>query len=317
VLLLAALGLLIAVGIYELLPRLAGLDDVWQRVSTMDPAWLGAALALEALSYAGYVMLFLVVLGGGRVDRSLAWLVTAAGVAATRVIGAGGAGGIALTAWALRRSGRDARSVAAGITAFLVLLYAVYMAALVLGGTLLLTGVAADGVPAAFAATAIAVGGVVGTAAVALALLPPRTRTRRAGWARALAAVPSGVRHALGLLRTRDPRLLGAVAWWGFDIATLWACLSAFGDPPAAVALIVAYFMGMLGNLLPLPGGVGGVDGGMIAALIAVGVSPGLAVIGVLGYRVFSFWLPTLVGVPAYLALVRRVHRWDTARAQP
>ena len=54
----------------------------------------------------------------------------------------------------------------------------------------------------------------------------------------------------------------------------------------------MAYFLGMLGNLLPLPGGIGGVDGGMIGAFIAFGVDSQLAIVAVLAYRGFSFWLP-------------------------
>jgi len=52
------------------------------------------------------------------------------------------------------------------------------------------------------------------------------------------------------------------VAWWGFDIATLWASFHAFGQAPPFSVLVMAYFIGMFGNLLPLPGGIGGVDGG-------------------------------------------------------
>ena len=105
------------------------------------------------------------------------------------------------------------------------------------------------------------------------------------------------------LLRGRDPALIGAVAWWGFDIGVLWACFHAFGEPPPPAVLVMAYFTGMLGNLLPLPGGVGGVEGGMIAALIGFDVTGGLAVVAVLSYRAFAFWLPTIPGAIAYLQL--------------
>ena len=74
--------------------------------------------------------------------------------------------------------------------------------------------------------------------------------------------------------------------------------------------LIQAYFVGLLGNLLPLPGGIGGVDGGMIGALVAFGVSGSLALIAVLAYRVFAFWLPTIPGAIAYFQLRRTVNRW-------
>ena len=84
--------------------------------------------------------------------------------------------------------------------------------------------------------------------------------------------------------------------WWGFDIAVLWACFKAFGEAPSFAVITVAYFVGMLANTLPLPGGVGGVDGGMVGALIAFGVEPELALIAVLAYRGFAFWLPIVPG---------------------
>jgi len=69
--------------------------------------------------------------------------------------------------------------------------------------------------------------------------------------------------------------------------------------------LVMGYFVGMLGNLLPLPGGVGGVEGGMIGAFVAFGQPAGMTLVAVLAYRLVSFWLPTVVGGPAYLALRR------------
>lgn len=70
--------------------------------------------------------------------------------------------------------------------------------------------------------------------------------------ASATAAV--GVRTAIQLLRERHPYLLGAVAWWGFDIAVLWACFHAFGGSPPKGVIVMSYFVGMLANTLPLPG---------------------------------------------------------------
>ena len=84
----------------------------------------------------------------------------------------------------------------------------------------------------------------------------------------------------------------------------------AFGSPPPFTVIWMAYFIGMLGNLLPLPGGLGGVEGGMIGAFAAFGVDFNLAVIAVLSYRAISFWLPTVPGVVAYFQLRRTVARW-------
>jgi putative heme transporter len=124
------------------------------------------------------------------------------------------------------------------------------------------------------------------------------------------AAAAGGVRTALGLLRRRDPALLCAVGAWGFDIATLWASFRAFGISPPGGVIVMAYFVGWIANALPLPGGVGGVEGGMIGAFVAFGLPVQEAVLAVLAYRAFSFWLPMVPGGIAYLQLRRNVSRW-------
>jgi uncharacterized protein (TIRG00374 family) len=95
----------------------------------------------------------------------------------------------------------------------------------------------------------------------------------------------------------------------------LWACFHAFGDPPPMANVVMGYFVGMIGNVLPLPGGVGGVEGGMIAAFLAFGVDASTAVAAVLAYRTIAFWLPTIPGAIAYLSLRKTVHRWDAELA--
>jgi putative heme transporter len=219
------------------------------------------------------------------------------------------------------------RELVRGLTTFYVALYSVYMVALVVCGVGLRSGLLAG--PAPFGVTVVpaAFGGIAIVGALVTALLPrdldERVRRRLdghnllAGWASALAAaaaaVAEGVRGAIALLRSRKPTLLGAVAWWGFDIAVLWACFHAFGEPPPVAVIVMAYFVGMLGNLLPLPGGVGGVEGGMIAAFLAFDVTDGLAVVAVLTYRAFAFWLPTVPGLLAYLGLRHTVKDWQSS----
>jgi len=224
----------------------------------------------------------------------------------------------------------DRRTVARRMVAFMSLLYAVYMGTLVVDGILLRTGVFPGPAPLAFTVIPTVFGGIAITVFLAMSLVPAdferrleRSSQRRqlrplARWARraasAPAAVSSGVRDALALMRAREPGVLGAVAWWTFDIAVLWACFHAFGDPPSKAVIVMAYFVGMLANALPLPGGIGGVDGGMIGSFIAFGVPGGLAVVAVLAYRAFAFWLPTVPGGVAYLQLRRTVSRWREER---
>jgi uncharacterized membrane protein YbhN (UPF0104 family) len=318
---------------YFVLPKISGVSATVHRIERGDSWWIAAGIVLEALSFAAYVVLFQAVFvresdvtarGQARIGLRESYLITMAGVVATRLLATAGAGGVALTAWALRRSGMEARLVACRMVAFMVLLYVIYAGSLVLAGLGLGTGLFPGGgsfaitiVPAIVGVLLLGLGGAV-------ALLPQDVERRLNQWAKGsgriahwmarAVTVPalgaSGVRTAIARVRTRDPRLLGAPAWWGFEICVLWACFHAFGKPPPFTVIWMAYFVGMLGNLLPLPGGIGGVEGGMIGALAAFGVDFNLAVLAVLSYRGISFWLPTIPGLVAYVQLRRTVARW-------
>jgi uncharacterized membrane protein YbhN (UPF0104 family) len=319
-LLLLALGLL-----YGVVPRIAGFDETWRRLSRGDPWWLLAALAFELGSFSGYVALFRHVFApeAPQIGWGASWRISLAGVTASRLLSAGGAGGIALTAWALHRAGIAAARVTARLTAFLVLLYAVYMAALVLVGAGLRTGVLSGRAPTSLTVAPALLGAAVIAVALLATRLPAdlerrlgtlsldaRLRGRVARWlVRGLALLGEGVRVALALVRVRDPALLGAIAWWALDVAALWACLHAFGGQLPGGVVVMAYFVGMIANLLPVPGGVGAVEGGMIGALVAFGAPAGTAIAGVLAYRVVALWLPALAGVIAYVQLMREAAR--------
>jgi len=316
--------------LYFVLPKLAGVGTTVHRIEGGDTWWIAIGVVLELLSFAGYVVLFRAVFvrrdsgSPTRIGWPESYEITMAGLAATRLFAAAGAGGVALTAWALRRSGMEPRLVACRMVAFMVLLYVIYAGSLLLDGIGLGAELFPGGgsfaitiVPAIVAAALFAVAG-------AMALLPDDVERRLGRWASGsgrlahwmarAATVPalaaSGLRTAIELIRARDAGLLGAVAWWGFDICVLWAMFHAFGSAPPFTVIWMAYFVGMLGNLLPLPGGLGGVEGGMIGAFAAFGVNVDLAVLAVLSYRGISFWLPTLPGAVAYFQLRRTVARW-------
>jgi uncharacterized protein (TIRG00374 family) len=329
--LLASIAFVVSVAafLYFVLPKLLGLRDTWNRIQHGNAWWLGLAALLEVGSFLGYVALFRVVFvrGDSRIGWRASYEITMAGLAATRLFASAGAGGIALTAWALRRSGLERRVVACRMIAFMALLYAVYMGALVIVGLALYLGLLPGSHPFALTVVPAIFGAAVIVLFLAVSVLPGdfdrlvrrwthggRLRRVAGRVAAAPAAAASGVRTAIDLVRTRDLNLLGAVVWWGFDIAVLWACFHAFGGSPPTAVVILAYFIGMIGNTLPLPGGIGGVDGGMIGAFTAFGVPVQLAVVAVLAYRGFAFWLPTLPGAMAYLQLRRTVARWQERR---
>jgi uncharacterized protein (TIRG00374 family) len=324
----ALCGFLLAslAALYFLLPQVAGLDDTWNRISDGRPAWIASALVFTVGMFAGYVIMFrgIFLRAGSRIGWRASYQITMAGLAASRLFAAGGAGGLVLTAWALRRSGMRKRTVADKTIAFLVLTYLPYAIAVVICGLGLHFEALSGEDPTALTFVPAVVGVILLAVACAIAFIPTDLQRRlrplgehegRLGrLMRQLATIPattsSGVREALEHLRSRDPALVGAVLYWAFQIAVLWAAFHAFGDSPPIGVLVQGFFIGMLGNLLPLPGGVGGVEGGMIGAFAAFDVDSGLAVVAVLVYRAFTFWLPLLPGVIAYFRLRRTVEVW-------
>lgn len=317
------------VGLYFLVPKFAGLNQTWGRLERGDPLWLALAAGLELLSIAGYAVLFRTVFARG-VTR-LSWRasieIPLAGIAAIRLLAAAGAGGVAVTVWALRRAGMPARVIACRMAANYSIQYSLYLLALVVCGLGLWSGAFPGGGPAALTLLPAILSAVALVLVAAMGLVPGdferrlehlSHRSGRVGrlatrFATLPATLGAGVRTALGLIRRRHWGLFGAVAYWGFDIACLGASFKAFGTAVPAAVLVMGYFLGTLGSLLPLPGGIGGVEGGMIAAFAAFGQPAGRAVIAVLAYRAISFWLPTLPGIGGYVTLRSTVRGWRIA----
>ena len=334
---LAVAFLLLLVAVYVLLPKVVGLEDTFDRIGSATWYWILLAVGFNVAAFAAYVALFRGILGGRpgdelhrRLDVRASYQITMAGLAASRIFSAAGAGGIALTYWALRKARMERRQAACRMVAFLVLLYTVYLAALVIFGILLRTGVLPGDDPLAGTVVPAGVAGalllVVGLAALIphdierrLSTLSERFRraSRVAGrLASGPATVASGVRTAIAYVR--HPRqgavaVTGAIGFWAANIGILWASFEAFGaDVPVAV-LVQGFFLGMAANLIPSPaGGVGSVDAGMIAAFILFGLPSGVVFPGVLTYRVIAFWLPIPPGVVAYFQLRATVAGWES-----
>jgi putative heme transporter len=297
--------------------------DALARALDADPRWIAAAVVFELLSFVGYVVLLWLV--GRRATRRLGLRqsteVSLGGAAATRLLPTGGVGGAALTIWAFRRAGLDAQAATRTLLAFLFVLYSVFLASIAVAGGLLALGIAPGGGPLALTAIP-AVGAVLVMAgALALAARRPTTDGRVAAaapgasrLARARvalnhvpAAVSGAVRDAVTLVRSGDPRLLGAVAWWAFDAAVLWAMLHALGAPPSLAVIVLAYFVGQVANTVPIPGAA---SGGMVGILLAFGVEADLALASVLAYRSVAIWLPAPLGLVALGGLRKTFARW-------
>jgi uncharacterized membrane protein YbhN (UPF0104 family) len=287
---------------------LPGLGEVRNRLADASPLWLGAALALQAASCLAFVVAFRAVFCR-RLPWRLSYGVGMAAQGTNVLLPSGGAGGLALAAWALRRTGMAGDRLARRTVAFYVLTSSVnFLTAAVVGG-LLATGILA-GAHSLLWTAGPALAAVVTIAVVLalprlLALTRPLQGGGRAG--RALAAVDSaldaGLADARLLVRTGNPQiLLGVIGFMAFDVAALGAAFAAIGGLPPIGVLLLAYVLGQLGGLIPLPGGVGGADGGLIAALVLYGTPLSGAAAAVLAYRAFQLGLPALFGA---LAIVR------------
>jgi uncharacterized membrane protein YbhN (UPF0104 family) len=306
--LLIVTGIVIVIGAAIVL--LPGLDSLRDRFNGAQPGWLALAAALELASCASYVLVF----RGVFCDR-MSWRTSAeiglAELAANSLFNVGGAGGLALGAWILRRGGLPRDYIAHRTVAFFLITSLANVGFLALGGIGLATGILHGehnvllGLLPAVAAIFIIVL-ALGAGQVAGAL---QRRSMRAKLVAAARAVRDGVDEALRLLKTGDPLIyIGAAGYMLFDVAMLGVCFAAFGhDVPPAGVLLVAYIVGQLGGLIPIPGGIGGVDGGLIGTLVLYGVDPGDATVAVIAYRGLLLTIPALLGLPALAVLRKRL----------
>ena len=330
----AVVVVVLLVSIYFLFPKLVGLGNALSKLDEADPLWITIAIGFCVASFAAYVALFKAVVGGDALR--LRWVETyeinMAGVAATLLFSAGGAGGIALTYWALRKAGMGRRDVARRMVAFLTLHYAFYPIALILFGVLLRTGVMNGKDSVELTIIPAAVAGLLLVLGVLIALIPPDLAKRiepfaeahggeRAGAiaasvAKAPAVIGEGFRFAIGLFahpRKGGLAVLGAAGYWATSIGVLWASFHAFGVHVPLAVVVQGFFLGMVANLFPLaPAGVGAVDAGMIGAFVLFGLPEGTVFPAILVYRFVAFWLPIPLGIVAFFQLRKTVQRWET-----
>jgi uncharacterized membrane protein YbhN (UPF0104 family) len=311
---LPALGLLAVLGLVVLLTP--GLGEVRNTLTAAQPGWVAVAVALEALSGMSYVLMFRPVFCNNmpwRTSYEIGWSELAMG----SIVPASGAGGLALGAWVLHQGGMPGERIATRSVAFFLIKSSVNFAAVAVLGTALAIGLFGPDLSLWLTALPAAVSVLVIAAVAALPKVgpgepsPDAGRVRRAASA-ARSALIKGIREAGYLLRSRDWKiLLGAFGYWAFDNAVLWAAFKAFGYSPDISIILMGYLIGQLGGLLPLPGGLGGIDGGLLGTLIVFGTPAAVTAAAVLTYRVILFWLPLIVGAIAFASLRRGLNQPD------
>jgi len=316
-----AVGLVALLGVVVLAIDLL-VPGAGARIADADPAWLAVAVALEALALAGYVALFHAVFSRPphrlRVRRSAE---IALGELAGFALVPAGAGGPAVRFWALRGGGMPWPAIGARSVTYAVLFNVPYLAAALVFGLGVVSGLVPGHAPTAVALAPLGV--VALTAALVLGALAARrarwfrgsrrwkrlTREVLAIFPQGLREVPFFARHPLGPA--------GALVYWAGDCAVLWAAFQACGGAPALGVIVLAYMLGQLGNLLPLPGGVGGVEPVMLGILIASGVDAGLAGAAIACYRAVALGLQSLTGIASVASLVPAVRQERRQRTAP
>jgi len=286
-----------------LLLAVPGLRAALERMSDAGVWWVAAGVGLEVVSCAGYVVLFSLVFDG--IGRRLVIRLSLSELAVNSVVSASGIAGIALGAWVLRTRGFSREMVARRSVVLFLLASSVNVVAVVLIGIPMWLGLIPGSTDPLLTLLPAAAGIIVIAATIAVAAWVRASTERNASTAANLLwAVSEGVFDALGLVRSLDRRLLGAIVYWVCDNLVLYACLSAVGHAPAFWAVAMAYLVGMLANSVPVPAGFIAVEGGLVGMLLLFGARPASAVLAaVVIYRAISLWVPALIGSFAFLRL--------------
>jgi uncharacterized membrane protein YbhN (UPF0104 family) len=326
-----AIGLAVTgIGLYFVAPSLLTMFGAWPQLAGVAVRWFAVLAVLEICSFAALWWLARIALAPAPCDAPMAeaqsevvphlgWGTTAtaqlAGNAASKVVPGGAATGGVLQAKILISAGQPAAAVASGLaavsllgTAVLLLLPVLTVPALIIGpppAKQLQLGLV---VSVILAAVIVAVG-VTALARPRVVAVVGRGIGRTVHLARA-SVTPEG--FADTLLAARDRIAAGFQAhWWRatfaaaanrmFDYAALVAALVAFGAHVRPAEVLLAYVVAQAFAIVPItPGGLGFVDAGLTTLLVLVGVPADTALIGVLLYRLFSFWLPIPLGALAW-----------------
>jgi uncharacterized protein (TIRG00374 family) len=303
---------------------LPGLDEVRSRLTGAEPAWVVALIAAEVGSCAGYLLVFRATFCS-QMPWGLSYDIAMAELAANSLLPAGGAGGLALGVWALRQAGMPTGHIGRRTVAFFVVTSAANFFALILVGLAAFARV----ISGRHSALLTLVPALITALGVLIVVLCPRLlrtlsargsgdggdglRARAGRWLRTgLETVADGVDQAIALLRSHGfGVVVGSFAYMAFDIVALGFAFAAVGHVPPLGTLILGYLIGQLGNLIPLPGGVGGTEGALIAVFVLYGVNLADATAAVLLYRLFQLVVPAFIGTPAFVMLRRRLVHSD------
>jgi putative heme transporter len=316
---------------YLVLPQIAGVRKALDLLGGARPWLLALGVAAEAAALLAYAQLTRAVLPkGGRLGLWTSFRVDLATLAASHVVPGGSAVGAGLGFRLLTEAGVDGASAgfalgAQSIGSAIVLNVVLWLA--------LVGSIPFHGFNPLYVTAAVGGAVLIGLfSALVLLLTRGEARAARAfRWiARHVPFLDEDDVHRLvhtlaGRIRelTADPGLLWrAIGWaaanWVLDAASLWLFVAAFGVRVQPDSLLVSYGLANVLAAIPItPGGLGVVEAILTSTLVGFGVPRGVAILGVIGYRLVNFWLPIPIGGLAFLSLRvdRGARRGAKARA--
>lgn len=306
------LVVVLAVGLVLLLGKAAGYSEVLGALERASGSWLVACLLLEAASYVGYVVALRAIVaqdGGPVLSGTNATRVWLASLGATRIVSPAGAGGLAITYWLLRKAGLAARDAVARVLGFNILVFAFFGIWAFATSLVILVATGGDA-PLGMIIPWLVIVPVFALSGLWISQGQRGDRVSRDthhGWMRkGLAAAVAGIvvaRTSLRPGRVDHPALWGSIAYWAGDVLCLWAALRAIGAEVSIAGVALAYATAYVAMLFPLPtGGYGAIDAAAAFTLTVLGIPLAEAVAGVVVWRFFNFWLPT---IPALIELAR------------
>jgi uncharacterized membrane protein YbhN (UPF0104 family) len=293
------LALALVVGLLLAVP---GLKGVATTVSNMKTQWVVVAVLLEVLSCACYVVAFLQVFERAplRVGARVALSEEAFGAA----VSLGGAGSLAVGAWLMVERGAPPGRIVQRSAVLFLYTSAINVITLILAGLGLFLGLPGPSNPLLSILPA-----AVGAAVLVLFLLLPRyvdrivRRVRPGRLHTFLTETAASVRDTRRLMLHPDWRIVGAIGYLWFDIAVLFACFAAAGQMPPLAPVVLAYQIGYLSNFIPVPGGIGVLDGSLIGMLVLYGLGGTVATAATLVYHAIALWVPAVWGTIAFIVL--------------
>lgn len=301
---LIALVILVAI-VAGLMFAVPGLHGVARRLGHMGAGWVIVGVGLEILSCLGYVLAFLQVFE--RSPIRFGARVALSELAFNAAVSLGGAGSVAVGGWLLVERGAPVERVAERSAVLFLLTSAINVITFVLAALAELIGV--GGAPSNPLLSILP--GAAGIAVLLFFLALPRLIERP--WLCrlprklqvAMRTTASSIRHTAELLRHPDWRLAGAIAYLWCDIGVLVACFAAAGYHPPLAALVLAYQVAYLSNLIPVPGGIGVLDGSLVGMLVLYGVNASAAAAATVVYHAIALWVPAMWGTVAFIVLRR------------